>query len=95
MEGKELRIWKNRQSAEKSRRNKDQLVNTLQDRLNNYQQRIENLKQLNYHYRVTLMNLGQIPDCEPSFSTPSAMSQNHPNNSWESTQMIFLEPAVF
>lgn len=84
MERRELRLWKNRQSAERSRRNKDSLITSLQSNLGYCEMRIEDLKDSNDRLRSAAMEMG-IP-------VPESVCRSCP---FDSEPSLFLEPAVF
>lgn len=87
MERKELRIWKNRASAERSRRNKDLLIENLQHRVNFFESRIHDLRHKNGQLREELMNMMGYSATE---------DYCHYDPSMESTSTHLLpEPAVF
>jgi len=85
MERKELRVWKNRQSAEKSRRNKDDLIESLRYRVAQCETRIEDFRQMNGHYRSVLLGMGLS---EASLSTGRGVA------CFGVTQPSALEPAL-
>lgn len=84
MERRELRLWKNRQSAEKSRRNKDCLITSLQSNLGYCDMRIEDLRDSNEKLRSAIVEMG-IPVPESVYHS----------SSFDSKPSLFLEPAVF
>ncbi|RYH29479.1 hypothetical protein EON65_08280 [archaeon] len=86
MEGKELRVWRNRLSAEKSRRNKDLLIEKLQRQAILYETRMGDIQSSNEHYRAALASMG-------CYMTETCYSSEFLDSC--ETQHSTLEPAVF